>query len=569
MKINHIILHNFRGIIHEEFSLNDYTLLVGSNNAGKSTIIDAIRAFYEKDKYQYQDGTDFPQKGAADKDSWIEITFDLSKSEYESLADTYKYESDTLRVKKYFKTSEKLSDGKSAKGVIVGMTSDGIYSTEAFYGAKNVQNGKLGNVIYIPAVSRVDDITKMSRPSALRDLISSIMSGVVESSNAYSELEHSVEQFSSNIKTAQTEDSRSIVGLEQELNDMLSVWNTTFSMHFQTPFTADIIKSMIRWDLIENSLSKPQDIDKFGSGFQRHFIYSIIKLANDYMPKSTKSKAKEFSPKMNLLLFEEPEAFLHPPQQQHLCRDLMSLSNSDSWQVILTTHSSHFVSRSSEILTSIVHLVRTNGISKIFQISKKEWEEIVDRNRMIHEISSRYPDVAKRMRDEDTLPDIEAIKYFLCLNAERADAFFSTCTILVEGTSEVGLINKLIDDGTIEDASGVCVFDCLGKYNVHRFMNLFGKLGICHSVIIDSDNNKTDKKLKFHEELNALIETSKNTYTQHIEKIDGNLELFLGIDAKVSGDKKAQVILLAYESGKISRDKIDAFAEIVQRCLKN
>ena len=84
-----------------------------------------------------------------------------------------------------------------------------------------------------------------------------------------------------------------------------------------------------------------------------------------------------------------------------------------------------------------------------------------------------------------------------------------------------------------------------------------------------SDNNKTDKKLKFHEELNTLIETSKNTYTQHIEKIDGNLELFLGIDAKVSGDKKAQVILLAYESGKISRDKIDAFAEIVQRCLKN
>lgn len=75
--------------------------------------------------------------------------------------------------------------------------------------------------------------------------------------------------------------------------------------------------------------------------------------------------------------------------------------------------------------------------------------------------------------------------------------------------------------------------------------------------------------MKFHEELNALIETSKNTYTQHIEKIDGNLELFLGIDAKVSGDKKAQVILLAYESGKISRDKIDAFAEIVQRCLKN
>ena len=141
------------------------------NNRENETEIDLLPVSYTHlDVYKRQ-----PQKGAADKDSWIEITFDLSKSEYESLADTYKYESDTLRVKKYFKTSEKLSDGKSAKGVIVGMTSDGIYSTEAFYGAKNVQNGKLGNVIYIPAVSRVDDITKMSGPSALRDLISSIM----------------------------------------------------------------------------------------------------------------------------------------------------------------------------------------------------------------------------------------------------------------------------------------------------------------------------------------------------------------------------------------------------------
>ena len=66
----------------------------------------------------------------------------------------------------------------------------------------------------------------------------------------------------------------------------------------------------------------------------------------------------------------------------------------------------------------------------------------------------------------------------MCLNAERANAFFSSHTLLVEGGSEVGIINRLIDDDIISNGAGVCVFDCFGKYNIHRFMNLFGKLGI-------------------------------------------------------------------------------------------
>ena len=50
MRIQHIVLHNFRSIVDEEFFLTPYSLLIGGNNAGKSTIVDAIRAFYEKDK---------------------------------------------------------------------------------------------------------------------------------------------------------------------------------------------------------------------------------------------------------------------------------------------------------------------------------------------------------------------------------------------------------------------------------------------------------------------------------------------------------------------------------------
>lgn len=49
MKLIELSIHNFRAIIDQTIKIHDYTLLVGANNAGKSTIIDAIRAFYEKD----------------------------------------------------------------------------------------------------------------------------------------------------------------------------------------------------------------------------------------------------------------------------------------------------------------------------------------------------------------------------------------------------------------------------------------------------------------------------------------------------------------------------------------
>ena len=60
MKISQVQIHNFRGILDESFELQDYTLLVGPNNAGKSTVMDAIRAFYEKDKFTFKKDSDFP-----------------------------------------------------------------------------------------------------------------------------------------------------------------------------------------------------------------------------------------------------------------------------------------------------------------------------------------------------------------------------------------------------------------------------------------------------------------------------------------------------------------------------
>jgi putative ATP-dependent endonuclease of the OLD family len=83
MQLTGVKIHNFRGIVDQDLALNSYSLLVGPNNAGKSSVIDAIRAFYEKDGFKFKAGNDFPYVATTDQESWVELAFSLTDEENE------------------------------------------------------------------------------------------------------------------------------------------------------------------------------------------------------------------------------------------------------------------------------------------------------------------------------------------------------------------------------------------------------------------------------------------------------------------------------------------------------
>ena len=563
MKLSHLSIHNFRGIIDESMSFQFYALLVGANNAGKSTIIDCIRAFYEKDGFKFKKDYDFPFKGATDQESWIELTFFLNDQEHGSLKDEYKTAEKTLKVRKYFLTGEKLHDGKNAAGSILGYKFDGTLSSELFYGAKNVQSGKFGELIYIPAISKVDEHTKLSGPSALRDLITNIMSDVVEGSDAYKSLTDSVTTFAGTVRAIETEDKHSLSSFEEDLNSLLSPWQTQFNLKFTTPSTPEIIKSMLGWDIRDNQHEKPQGVEYFGSGFQRHFIYSLIQLGAKYVPQKNFKKVKDFTPSLNLVLFEEPEAFLHPPQQDDLARNLIKVSEAEDWQIICSTHSAHFVSRNASRIPAIIRAQRSDGIVKIFQVDSTQWDNLVDANHAIEQVAAKYPKVQKTMQADDLKPEMEAVKYFLWLNPDRAGMFFAENVLLVEGPSETALINRLLDDGKLSFPQGAYILDCLGKYNIHRFMNLLSALGVVHAVLHDDDDNKGE-----HQELNQLISDSKHAdFTKSVVMLSKDLETVLGVTPPGSSHRKPQHLLYCYSCGQIDAGKLTDFCSKVQACF--
>lgn len=559
MIITQVTIHNFRSILHQTFSAFEYTLLVGSNNSGKTAVLDCIRAFYEKEKYSFDEKRDFPMMQTVDEESWIELTYRLDEAEAESLKVEYKQTNNLLKVRKHFKTKQSLEDGRTAKGVTLAYLCNGTLELKAFCSLQEIQKGYLGNVIFIPAANKVEDFAKLTGPSAMRDLIASILTDVLESNPVYEALQTSIEGFGESIKISQTENGKSLAGFEKELDSALAPWDVSFGLKFSTPNATDIVKNMISTKTWDKSLGASQEIENFGSGLQRHFIFSIIRVGNSYISQKPKNTS-EFRPSLNLLLFEEPEAFLHPTQQLSLSDDLKKLSKSGGWQVICSTHSPHFVSKSAIDLVSLIHLERQNCITELYQLSTSDVFEITERNNALRKIATKWPNLAKRLLDIEYTQDMDAIKYFMYLNAERAGAFFSNHVLLVEGPSEVALINRLRETGEIDLPPHAYIMDCIGKHNIHRFMNLFGKLGIRHSVVFDDDNDKDE-----HSDINELIEVdSKNEFTHLVARIPEDLEAFLGVPECKNKDKKPQNILYNLEKGFIDKERIKQFACLIE-----
>jgi hypothetical protein len=160
---------------------------------------------------------------------------------------------------------------------------------------------------------------------------------------------------------------------------------------------------------------------------------------------------------------------------------------------------------------------------------------------------------------------MESLKYFLWLNADRSSMFFANHVLLVEGAADQAITNRLLKDGQmVGKISGVYVLDCLGKYNIHRFMTLLAKLGISHSVLHDEDEPDKNKR---QEEINDLIQRTKYPgLTYAIVTIPGELEVFLGIPS-CSQHKKPQHVMYYYDTNQIGAEQIAWLCELVGQCI--
>lgn len=553
MRIKEIKFHNFRSIKEQSIILSNYSLLIGANNSGKTNIIDALRIFYEKD-LKFNQNRDFPKFDHDDEESWIEIEFNLDNDEFSNLKDEYKLANNTLRVRKYFKSNDPVRV-KSNQSNIFAYQNDSL-SGNLFYGAKNISEAKLGDVIYIPEVTTVDEYTKLSGPSAFRDLLEFVIKKVVKNSSAFESLSKSFEDFNTKFREDVSKEGISLQTLIKDIDYELKDWGTSFGVDINQIRPEEIIKNLVTPYMKDKNLQdQKQDISSFGQGLQRHFIYTLIKLSTKYKDTPTKKDKKEFAPNFVLILFEEPEAFLHPAQQEVLNINLKKLSSEHSQQILISTHSSHFVNRNVDDMQSILKLSKDGPETKIFQIDKSTLDEILKENKELKTILGETP------TEKDI--DLESIRYCLFLDPDRCCAFFSDNVLICEGLSEKALIDTLVKEGRITPKnSKTYILNAAGKYDIHRYMNLFGKLGVTHSVLFDGDNN-SDRNSK----INEFIQKNGNDFTLKYHQFSGELEDFLEITKVNDGYKKPLNVMWHYRNNKIPPPKVQELIKIIENLI--
>jgi predicted ATP-dependent endonuclease of OLD family len=570
MSITKLSIHNFRSIKDITLNLHEYNLLVGENNSGKTTVINALRIFF--DVLKFTKNKDFPKFDTADKHSWIELTFEVTEEEsttYKDFTDNGGGESGVFTARKFFHSPEKSQINN-------------IYLTKDDGDPRETPIKKRipGNLIYIPAVSRTEESMKLSGPSTMRDMLHFLMKKAVVESNSFKELQDALNSFGDSYRKESTGEGTSIETLIRDINTEIQGWGVEFDINLKPIRPEDIVKNLTDYSFSDSSLDQDIDLAYYGQGLQRHLIYTIVRLSAKYGSTGTARKSQTQQP-LTLILFEEPEAFLHPSQQKNLHRDLTTIAKAQNHQILATSHSPQFVSKNIAHMSSIARLQKTDKSTEAYQISSENLESILRGNLSLYrkycdllEDPKTSSSLKKKIKgqglgdnnpNEEVRLEEESLKYFLWLDSERAEIFFANHVVICEGATEKTLFEHLIEDREAlrTPACHAYFLDALGKYNIHRHITLLSALGISHYVILDRDEDRD-----VHEITNNFIESQKTKYTQGIHWFDKDIEDYLGVKPARRPNLKPLQVLNSVKNGTVDDAKLQGLEMILLEALQ-
>lgn len=222
-------------------------------------------------------------------------------------------------------------------------------------------------------------------------------------------------------------------------------------------------------------------LEKQGSGAQRTALWTILKLLAD---KGIKAKpagktAKTFHEPVgpntaHILLIDEPEVSLHPRAIQAARDVLYSLPDNENWQVMITTHSPSFIDLTKDHTT-------------IIRAEK-------DTNNNIGATTLYRPELVQL--DEDDKENLKLINLF---DSHISEAFFGGKILVVEGDTEYAAFNYVKNR---ELAAGfnryhdLNIIRARGKVTVASMMKVLNHFKTKYFVLHDTDRQTTKSKVK-------------------------------------------------------------------------
>ena len=548
MKFTDVKIENFKGLKCCETKVDKFTCIIGKNNAGKSSFLMALMLFINGSKLQptdyfepdqdilitvtLSDITDVDLQKIPEhreriepylKNNELKIARRYSpdgKSKFrlfDRIPEEDKFTNDSIKsafagkkgteIIKTLRTeypeiefSEKITTQARAKELIqkyiVGLddAQKVEIETDLPTGFDNSIKKLLPEPIYIPAVKDLSDDmstkTSASFGKLLNILLSEIEEEFAEADEVFANLkkklnrvideEHEVDERIEKVKLVEAT-------IQSNLNETFR--DVSIELRIPPPELKTIFSNA---DIIADDGVKGS-IDDKGDGFKRAITFSIFRTyselsKSDVWDDQDDDDEDDFIGKF-LLLFEEPELFLHPQAQNIMFEALTQLSERN--QTIVTTHSPLFFSADS-----------TKTFIKMDRV----------------QCDKPYGDT-----QTIDLTDVGKKDKFQIISFETANqAFFADKIVLVEGDTEMILFPHLAEEINHEwefKRSSISLIKTGGKASFRRYEEFFERFGIeafvvCDLDIILNDFNQIDPDNQFKAIRDQLIQA----IDRHIEE---------------------------------------------------
>lgn len=252
------------------------------------------------------------------------------------------------------------------------------------------------------------------------------------------------------------------------------------SMQLRSNLTVDsLLKNVIRYVYRDGNFEIPED--QFGMGYTNLML--IIAQLVDYVDDSPEST---FRNKINLLLIEEPESYMHPQMQRVLIQNLDDsvqtiLDQKDiklNCQLVITSHSSN-------IVYGKLHTENTfDNINYIASFFNKPSEIVPLQDK---ELSPK----SEKNNDKEDNAEFSFLKKHLQYNA--CELFFADACIIVEGYAEATLLPYYIEREESLSKKYISLLTINGAY-AQVYNNLLKRLKTPTAVITDIDLKSVDEQ---------------------------------------------------------------------------
>lgn len=224
-------------------------------------------------------------------------------------------------------------------------------------------------------------------------------------------------------------------------------------------------------------------ISRIGHGLQRVFLIALL--------QELAAVPDAAAPTL-LLGCEEPELFQHPPQAQHLHSILEEISEGNS-QVIVCTHSPHFVSGRSFENVRMVRRRHEDGSACVKWVSA-------------HDLSDELTTALRERPSSDSklLAMLDS-----SLNPTIKELFFADALIFVESQEDAAIIYAyfhLMGHETKLKRSGCHIVPVGGKSRMLQPLAIAFRLGVPAFVVFDSDSDENrENQRRMHERDNRAL----------------------------------------------------------------